>query len=500
VKTTDAIDKYHARARALVAGRSDAEVVALAGNWRPLTAPPLAEFVRHCLIVEKETGNLIPFALWPAQEEALEVIEKSAKLVVPKGRQVGITWLELAAMLWAGTFWGMRLFPIARQSDEYAREAVTRLMILAGYDPASEPASPRVLAESTLPAAWRPRLAGKTRRELRLANGSTYRALTATQPIARGLAAYWGLADEFAFWPWPGRQLAAMESGCARLHVVSTGNGEGDAFAALYENARAGKGEYRSFFIPSDADPRRDAGWYRRNVAESADPESARREHAQTPEDAFRSPEGVYFKRFSRERHVKPLEVVNNWITYRAIDFGYRHPACLWAQRSPAGQLGIVDELLPENLTTPEFAAAIKAREQSWGLAEPVTASYCDPAGKAVSVQTAESEFEVFQRQGLIPLGRSSAVRDGCVRIMDALADEALPLLIAERCPGLIRALSQVKPKHAQAEIYDTDHQLFSHPLDALRYLLVNLPEMVGDWDEGPTTQGIASGIWGRIW
>ena len=28
---------------------------------------------------------------------------------MPKGRQVGITWLELAAMLWAGTFWGMRL-------------------------------------------------------------------------------------------------------------------------------------------------------------------------------------------------------------------------------------------------------------------------------------------------------------------------------------------------------------------------------------------------------
>jgi hypothetical protein len=471
--------RCHARAKAIVAARSDAEVIALVGNWRPVKPPPLEEFVRSCLIVEKETGRLIPFDLWPAQAEALAVIEHTDKLVMPKGRQVGITWLELAAMLWAGTFFGMRLFPIARQSDEYAREAITRLMILAGYDPASEPANPRVLPESPMPREWRPRLAGKTRRELRLANGSTYRALTATQPIARGLAAYWGLADEFAFWPWPGRQLAAMESGCARLHVVSTGNGEGDAFAALYENVVAGRGAYRSFFIPSDADPRRDPEWYRRNVAESADPESARREHAQTPEDAFRSPEGVYFKRFSRERHVQPLEIVANWPTYRSIDFGYRHPACLWAQRSPAGQLHVVDELLPENLSTPEFASAIKEREASYHLAVPVTASYCDPAGKAVAVQTAESEFEVFQRQGLIPVGKSSGVRDGCVRIMDALADEALPLLVAERCTGLIRALSQVKPKRAQVEVYDTDHELFSHPLDALRYLLVNLPGVV---------------------
>ena len=56
-------------------------------------------------------------------------------------------------MLWAGTFFGHRLFPIARQSDEYAREAITRLLILAGYDPTSEPGNLRVLAESPLPQA-----------------------------------------------------------------------------------------------------------------------------------------------------------------------------------------------------------------------------------------------------------------------------------------------------------------------------------------------------------
>ena len=53
--------------------------------------------MRVCLIVEKETGKLIPFALWPAQEEALSVIEREAFLVLPKGRQIGVTWTELAA-------------------------------------------------------------------------------------------------------------------------------------------------------------------------------------------------------------------------------------------------------------------------------------------------------------------------------------------------------------------------------------------------------------------
>ena len=238
----------------------------------------------------------------------------------------------------------------------------------------------------------------------------------------------------------------------------------------------------RPSFIPSDADPRRDQGWYRRNVEEAADAESARREHARTPEDAFRSPEGVFFKRFSREQHVKELAVVANWQTYRAIDFGYRHPACLWAQRSPAGQLFIVDELLPENRTTPEFVAAIKAREAE------LSASRCRCL-RATATRPARAPTCRLPRAS----SRSCAVRvlprsvraPGCATAACASwtrsPTRCMPLVIASRCEGLIRALSQVKPKRAQGEVYDTDHEIFSHPLDALRYLLVNLGSGGGD-------------------
>ena len=127
-------------------------MIALTGNWRPLRIPPRIEFVHHTLIVEKESGRLIPFDLWPAQEKALQVIMSADRLVVPKGRQVGATTLELAAMLYAATFFPNRLFLIARQSDAYAQDAIGRLLILAGYDPNSEAANLRVLPESPLPA------------------------------------------------------------------------------------------------------------------------------------------------------------------------------------------------------------------------------------------------------------------------------------------------------------------------------------------------------------
>ena len=73
--------------------------------------------------------------------------------------------------------------------------------------------------------------------------------------------------------------------------------------------------------------------------------------------------------------------------------------------------------------------------------------------------------------------------------IMDLLAEEELPVVISERCQGLIRALSQVKPHNSRHEIYDTDHETHSHPLDALRYLLVNMPRpsnWIGPVYEGP--------------
>ena len=55
------------------------------------------------------------------------------------------------------------------------------------------------------------------------------------------------------------------------------------------------------------------------------------------------------------------------------------------------------------------------------------------------------------------------APEDGVSRIMNALADPEQPLVIAARCVGLIRALAQVKPAANRSEIYDIDHEIYSH-------------------------------------
>lgn len=480
-----------------MSGWGDGEIRAwLTGNWRPQKPPTAQEFIAHCLITIKETGKRQPFVLWDAQAAALEELLAHDFVISVKGRQVGITWLALALMLYEGTFSDNRAFPIARQSEEYAQDAVKRLLTLAGYDHVSEGADLAVLDESPMPERWRARFVVRNVKQLVAVNGSSWTAHTATQSLGRGLIGYRGLADEFAYWPWPARQRKAMESGCARLDIVSTGNGEGDDFHETWRLAAEGKGKYHPLFISAEADPRRDAEWFRKNVAEDADPDGAAREYARTPEDAFRAPEGVYFKRFTRERNVAAVEVTRSWQTFRCVDFGYRHPACLWTQVSPSGQLFVAAEHLPTDVTTPEFAAGILAVDAGMGLDAPPRVTYCDPAGKAANVQTAESEFEVFEACGLAPSGQSSGIRDGCMRLMNALADEALPLVVSDACPQLIAALSQVKPHRARPECYDFDHVIYSHPLDALRYGLVGWDRATGSADISTNLRGARPGGW----
>jgi len=388
------------------------------------------------------------------------VLNEQERVFALKARQLGITWLVLAHLLYMGAFWGNRLFLIASQSGSDAIDALHRLRIM--YN--SLPIPPVEMVKDNT-------------EEIAFANGSRFESMKATKRAGRSKSAYAGFADEFAFWDWPEEQLNALDSACERLYAVTTGNGPGDLAHVIWEQAALEQGRWKTVFYPWHAHPGRDSEWYRLNVSEAPEPRLAQREHAATFEDAFMAPGGRYFERFSSEQHVRSVAVQKAWPTFRAIDFGYRHPACLWAQQAPSGQLFMVAELLPENMTTSEFRDSILALERPWQLVYAPQASYCDPAGNAANVQTAQSEFEILRRARMNPKGKASSVRDGCVRVMDALAEPVLPLVVSDACPGLIRALQQVKPHKTHPETYDNDHEIFSHPLDALRYLLVNLKD-----------------------
>jgi len=446
--------------------------------------PSLLDFVQSLSIPDRAHGGLIPFALYPRQREALAVMAKADRLVGLKARQIGMTTMCLALALHATQYGAHRNVLVARQALEEAKDSIRRLKTM----------------HASIPEALRPqRIVEDNAQSLAFANGSRIDALSSTSSIGRGRSAYLGIADEAAFWPEAERQMVALEAACERLIVVSTGDGPHGYLPRLWKQAKAGKGGWTALFLDWRAVPSRDADFYRETVLEAVEPRLARREYPSVVEEAFQAPEGIYFERFDAQRNVAPVKIMANWRTVRAVDHGYHSPACLWIQTSPAGQRFVVAEFVPHRLTTEEFAQAILAKERTFGLAEPPQVSYCDPAGRAANVQTAESEWEIFRRLGLNPVGRASGVRDGNLRLMAALADEKQPLVVSRDCSWLVEALGSIRPDKHRPDIPDETSE-YAHILDALRYGLVNLPADVGDpWTDTapedlgrPLTAGLA--------
>lgn len=135
----------------------------------------------------------------------------------------------------------------------------------------------------------------------------------------------------------------------------------------------------------------------------------------------------------------------------------------------------MVTELAQHNLTTDEFAAAILMKEKGFQLVAKPRATYVDPAGNSVNSHTSESEVKVLRRHGISCRSKSSGVREGCVLLMDALADPKLPLVVASYCTWTIEAFASVPPDPHQPERYD-ERSPYEHILDALRYFAVNSP------------------------
>ena len=145
--------------------------------------------------------------------------------------------------------------------------------------------------------------------------------------------------DELDFWAWPDEQMATVEAMAPRIYAVTTGNGPDGRAPRMWRNAQAGKGRYLAIFLPWHVHPDRDQSWYEVNVEQATEPRLARREFAATPEEAFAAPEGIFFERWDPARNARLLlRPALNWETWRAVDFGFHWPACLWIQVSPKGQ------------------------------------------------------------------------------------------------------------------------------------------------------------------
>jgi len=221
-------------------------------------------------------ATLTPFVLWPAQREALSVIERDRLLVLLKARQLGISWLLCGFVLRQCVTTANQPWLLFSQGQLEANELTRRISFL--YHAHQDKALlPTLTTDNTANLEW--------------SNGSRVISLPATRRAGRSFTAAGVILDEWAFMLWGREVLAAVKptiDAGGKLIILSTADGPGTNYHQFWQAAVAGANGYTPLFLPWNARPDRGTDWRDQKLKEAgADRALVLREYPANDIEAF---------------------------------------------------------------------------------------------------------------------------------------------------------------------------------------------------------------------
>lgn len=200
------------------------------------------------------------------------------------------------------------------------------------------------------------------------------------------------------------------------------------------------------------------------------------------------------FPQFNETIHGRSLEYNRRRVIYRAWDFGWHAPVCLFSQVGTKDRLLLLREKVGGQLTTRDFAQQVIQLTSEWypnhaaGFED-----YCDPAGQYVkSIESERSEkrdSEVLESLGIFPkceFGWSRKDGRALIHELLQLRLDTTPGVYIDPagCPLLVRALlgqyvfKETKDGRVHDEPDDETHP-WADVIAALRYLVTGVRRMV---------------------
>lgn len=205
----------------------------------------------HCWIEDATAGEWVPFRLWPAQIDTVDILRAVDQVVILKARQLGFTWLVLGYALWLMIF----------------RPAATVLLFSRRDDEAIDLLGYRLKGMFSRLHPWLQVAERKPNADHKwsLANGS--RALAFPTTGGRSYTGSLVVVDEADFVPDLQRLLNAVKptiDAGGQLFLLSTADKDRpeSPFKKIYQGARAGANAYRHVFHGWNARPERTPEWY----------------------------------------------------------------------------------------------------------------------------------------------------------------------------------------------------------------------------------------------
>jgi hypothetical protein len=241
-------------------------------------------FIHEFLVIDDAQdlggcGGRVPFKLWPAQFELLDLLQENRQVVILKARQLGISWLICAYVLWNALFKpGQDIFLFSRGKNE-AKELLRRIKAL--YDRLPGP------LKELLPA-----LEAGNKESLEWSHGSRIQSMASTPGSGVSFTASIVVMDESAHMTWGqelfGNVMATVAEG-GQIIAFSTGRGFGDWFHTLWDHSKRGLNSFTRVFLPWWSRPGRTREWYERERANASDPNAFHANYPATDLEAFRT-------------------------------------------------------------------------------------------------------------------------------------------------------------------------------------------------------------------
>jgi hypothetical protein len=207
-------------------------------------------------IYDPVSEGWLPFRLWGFQIDALDAIDGHPLTVILKARQLGLTWVALAYILWRMLFRPSAAALLFSRREDEARHLLERLTGMH----ARLPTWMQVEAVTSNSEVWA------------LSNGSSARAF----PSKGGdsYAATIVLADEFDLVENQGKLIRGakptIDAG-GRMILLSRVDKDrpNTEFKNIYRAAREGTNPWHAIFLPWNVRPDRTPEWYSAQVSDS---------------------------------------------------------------------------------------------------------------------------------------------------------------------------------------------------------------------------------------
>ena len=201
----------------------------------------------------------------------------------------------------------------------------------------------------------------------------------------------------------------------------------------------------------------------------------------------------VVYPMYNDETHraKESLRIMPGRTIWVGLDFGF-YPAAVFAQRSGHGQWHVIKEVVPEDMSTPEFARVIKATLSELLVNESqLFRIYGDPSGsiRSAARDDKKTPYQILRANGVdaypAPLPTNDITkRIECVKmVLDRSVDGHPGIVFSPECNYLIKGFRagycyrRVSASGAPRYELQPSKNKYSHPHDALQYLLLGAGE-----------------------